>query len=48
MDARPSTACSAGVSAFVLRSEVSSTIFEGTSEIQCLVVARGVSGLHIP
>jgi hypothetical protein len=24
------------------------TIFEGTSEIQRLVVARAISGLHIP
>ena len=24
------------------------TIFEGTSEIQRLVVARSISGLHIP
>jgi alkylation response protein AidB-like acyl-CoA dehydrogenase len=31
----------------VLRSEVSDTIFEGTSEIQRLVVARSISGLHI-
>ena len=30
------------------RSEVSYTIFEGTSEIQRLVVARSISGLHIP
>jgi alkylation response protein AidB-like acyl-CoA dehydrogenase len=27
---------------------VSYTIFEGTSEIQRLVVARSISGLHIP
>jgi len=27
---------------------VSYTIFEGTSEIQRLVVARIISGLHIP
>jgi len=24
------------------------TIFEGTSEIQRLVIARAISGLHIP
>jgi hypothetical protein len=29
-------------------SKVSYTIFEGTSEIQRLVVARSISGLHIP
>jgi hypothetical protein len=34
--------------AFALRSEVSYTMFEGTSEIQRLVVARSISGLHIP
>jgi alkylation response protein AidB-like acyl-CoA dehydrogenase len=31
-----------------VRSAVSYTIFEGTSEIQRLVVARSISGLHIP
>jgi acyl-CoA dehydrogenase len=31
-----------------LRGEVIYTIFEGTSEIQRLVVARSISGLHIP
>jgi hypothetical protein len=30
------------------RSDVNYTIFEGTSEIQRLVVARAISGLHIP
>jgi acyl-CoA dehydrogenase len=30
------------------RNAVSYTIFEGTSEIQRLVVARAISGLHIP
>jgi acyl-CoA dehydrogenase len=30
------------------RAENSYTIFEGTSEIQRLVIARSVSGLHIP
>ena len=30
------------------RSGVNYTIFEGTSEIQRLVVARSISGLHIP
>jgi hypothetical protein len=28
--------------------EVNYTIFEGTSEIQRLVVARAISGVHIP
>jgi hypothetical protein len=36
------------VSLLGLRSEVCYTIFEGTSEIQRLVVARSISGLHIP
>jgi alkylation response protein AidB-like acyl-CoA dehydrogenase len=31
-----------------LRTTVTYTIFEGTSEIQRLVVARSISGLHIP
>ena len=31
-----------------LPATVSYTIFEGTSEIQRLVVARSISGLHIP
>ncbi len=36
------------VRALVARSAVSYTIFEGTSEIQRLVIARSISGLHIP
>jgi alkylation response protein AidB-like acyl-CoA dehydrogenase len=36
------------VLALPLRGKVSYTIFEGTSEIQRLVVARSISGLHIP
>ena len=40
-------ACSADVRLLPLRSEVSYTIFEGTSEIQRLVVARAVSGFGI-
>jgi len=35
------------VPALPLRSKVSYTIFEGTSEIQRLVVARAISGVHI-
>jgi alkylation response protein AidB-like acyl-CoA dehydrogenase len=31
----------------VRRCEMSYTIFEGTSEIQRLVIARSISGLHI-
>jgi hypothetical protein len=42
------TACSEDLSLLPLRGEVSYTIFEGTSEIQRLVVARAVSGPHIP
>jgi hypothetical protein len=45
---RLDTAWSADVSLLPLRDEVSYTIFEGTSEIQRLVVARSISGLHIP
>jgi acyl-CoA dehydrogenase len=30
------------------RRSVIYTIFEGTSEIQRLVIARAISGLHIP
>jgi hypothetical protein len=45
---RPNRACSADVQLLGLRSVVSYTIFEGTSEIQRLVVARSISGLHIP
>lgn len=41
-------ACSADRCARVARRHVSYTIFEGTSEIQRLVVARAISGLHIP
>ncbi len=41
-------ACSADVRALVARSHLIYTIFEGTSEIQRLVVARSISGLHIP
>ncbi len=32
---------------FVGQAEGSYTIFEGTSEIQRLVIARSISGLHI-
>jgi hypothetical protein len=45
---QPNRACSADVWALILRTPVSYTIFEGTSEIQRLVVARSISGLHIP
>jgi alkylation response protein AidB-like acyl-CoA dehydrogenase len=31
-----------------LRSNVSYSIIEGTSEVQRLVVARAISGVHIP
>jgi alkylation response protein AidB-like acyl-CoA dehydrogenase len=41
-------ACSADLRARTERNAVSYTIFEGTSEIQRLVVARAISGLHIP
>jgi alkylation response protein AidB-like acyl-CoA dehydrogenase len=30
------------------RSAMNYTIFEGTSEIQRLVIARSISGVHIP
>ncbi len=36
------------LAALFARGDVSYTIFEGTSEIQRLVVARSISGLHIP
>jgi alkylation response protein AidB-like acyl-CoA dehydrogenase len=36
------------VHALVGRSDVIYTIFEGTAEIQRLVIARSISGLHIP
>jgi alkylation response protein AidB-like acyl-CoA dehydrogenase len=41
-------ACSADVWRLAQRTEATYTIFEGTSEIQRLVVARAISGLHIP
>jgi hypothetical protein len=41
-------ACPMDVHALVGRSDVIYTIFEGTSEIQRLVVARSISGLQIP
>ena len=44
----PNRACSMDLRALILRTAVSYTIFEGTSEIQRLVVARSISGLHIP
>jgi hypothetical protein len=47
-DPRLNRACSADVSARTERGEATYTIFEGTSEIQRVAVARAVSGLHIP
>lgn len=43
-----SRACSGDVPARLLWNEVSYTIFDGTSEIQRLVVGRSISGLRIP
>jgi alkylation response protein AidB-like acyl-CoA dehydrogenase len=42
------TRCSADACVLAVRSEMIYTIFEGTSEIQRLVIARMISGLHIP
>jgi alkylation response protein AidB-like acyl-CoA dehydrogenase len=36
------------VRGFAGRADPNYTIFEGTSEIQRLVVARAISGVHIP
>ncbi len=41
-------ACSADMRVLAVRSVVIYTIFEGTSEIQRLVIARTISGLQIP
>ncbi len=47
-DQRTESGLLSDVSLLSLRGKVSYTIFEGTSEIQRLVVARSISGLHIP
>jgi hypothetical protein len=48
VDSQQESCCSADVHALVVRGPVNYTIFEGRSEIQRLVIARMISGLHIP